>query len=192
MNKCVIFFVEGSTDLEFYKELVKYIRNKSMTGKLQHKIIYRNVKGIGGYKKEVNRIFTKEILPKIQGDEITVVLCYDTDVFGYVQKPRINWKEIEGMLINDGANQVIHVKAEKSIEDWFLIDIDGVCDFLKIDKQSSVSGKNGYEKLKQLFRKGNKIYNKGVEVKGFIQALDIGSICEKISKQINVLFKLLL
>ena len=34
--------------------------------KLEHKVIYRNIDGIGGYKKEVNRIFLKEVLPKVE------------------------------------------------------------------------------------------------------------------------------
>lgn len=189
MNKCLVLFVEGKTEVEFYKELIKYIRENHLSGRLTHKIICRNVNGIGGFKKEVNRIFLKEILPKLDGYSVIVALCYDTDVFGYVQKPKINWSEIEKMLLQDGAERVIHIRAEKSIEDWFLIDKEGVNRFLKLKPQVQASGANGYEKLKFLFKKANKVYTKGQEVKGFVQALDIGVICRKVSEGLNMLYK---
>ena len=67
MNKCLVLFVEGKTEVEFYKQLIRYIRECAASGKLNHKIICRSVNGIGGFKKEVNRIFLKEILPKLGG-----------------------------------------------------------------------------------------------------------------------------
>lgn len=133
LAKCLVLFVEGQTEVEFYKALIKYIREIHTDKKLEHKIIYRSIDGIGGYKKEVNRIFLKEILPKVEGCQVTVALCYDTDVFGYVQKPRINWNEVEKILKDDGAHKVLHIKAEKSIEDWFLIDKEGIKAFPKVE-----------------------------------------------------------
>ncbi len=189
MNKCLVLFVEGKTEVEFYKELIKYIRECTASGKLNHKIICRSVNGIGGFKKEVNRIFLKEILPKLDGYSVVVALCYDTDVFGYVQKPKINWDNIEKMLLQDGAERVIHIKAEKSIEDWFLLDMEGVKKFLKLKPDVQPSGVNGYEKLKSLFKKANKIYTKGQEVSGFVQVLDIGLISKKVSKGLELLYR---
>ena len=189
MNKCLVLFVEGKTEVEFYKELIRYIRECTASGKLKHKIICRSVNGIGGFKKEVNRIFLKEILPKLDGYSVVVALCYDTDVFGYVQKPKINWDNIEKMLLQDGAERVIHIKAEKSIEDWFLLDMEGVKKFLKLKPDVQPSGVNGYEKLKSLFKKANKIYTKGQEVSGFVQVLDIGLISKKVSKGLGLLYR---
>lgn len=77
MNKCLVLFVEGQTEVEFYKALIKYIRECHVDKKLEHKVIYRSIDGIGGYKKEVNRIFLKEVKPKVEGYQITVALCYD-------------------------------------------------------------------------------------------------------------------
>lgn len=188
LNKCLILFVEGKTEVEFYKELIKYIRENTISGKLEYKIICRCVNGIGGFKKEVNRIFLKEILPKLEGYSVTVALCYDTDVFGYVQKPKINWSEIESMLKKDGAEKVLHIKAEKSIEDWFLLDEEGVKRFLNLKRSVQATGSNGYEKLKFLFKKANKIYTKGQEVKGFVQSLDIGLISKKVSEGLKLLY----
>lgn len=189
MNKCLVLFVEGSTEVEFYKELIKKIRCSTESGRLDYKIIYRNVNGIGGFKKEVNRIFLKEILPKVSDYHITVALCYDTDVFGYVQKPKIKWTEVESMLLNDGASKVLHVKAINSIEDWFLYDIAGICSFLKLKQPITLNGTNGYDKLKNLFLKTNKIYTKGREVRGFVQFLNIDLICQNIVDQIKPLYK---
>lgn len=188
LNKCLVLFVEGKTEVEFYKALINYKRENTTSGKLEHKIIIRNVNGIGGFKKDVNRIFLKEIIPKLNGYNIVVALCYDTDVFGYVQKPKINWSEIEKMLKQDGAEKVLHIKAEKSIEDWFLNDREGINNFLKLKSDVHASGANGYEKLKYLFKRANKIYTKGKEVKGFIQALDVGLISKKVSDGLKLLY----
>jgi len=186
----LVLFVEGQTEVEFYKELIKYIRGCHADKKLEHKVIYRSIDGIGGYKKEVNRIFLKEVLPKVERYQITVALCYDTDVFGYVQKPKINWKEVEKILKDDGAHKVLHIKAEKSIEDWFLLDRDGIRRFLKLDSDVDPQGSNGYEKLKYLFKRANKIYTKkGREVNGFVQALDIGLISKGVEKSLDVLYQ---
>lgn len=188
MNKCLVLFVEGKTEVEFYKELIKHIRESTTSGKLNHKIICRSVNGIGGFKKEVNRIFLKEILPKLEGYSVVVALCYDTDVFGYVQKPKINWSDIEKILIQDGAEKVIHIRAEKSIEDWFLLDMEGIKRFLKLKSDVQPNGANGYEKLKALFKKANKIYTKGQEVNGFVQVLDIGLISKRVSTGLELLY----
>ena len=190
LNKCLVLFVEGQTEVEFYKALIKYIRECHVDKKLEHKVIYRSIDGIGGYKKEVNRIFLKEVLPKVEGYQIIVALCYDTDVFGYVQRPKINWKEVEKLLKNDGAHKVLHIKAEKSIEDWFLIDKEGIRRFLKLSSDIEPQGSNGYEKLKYLFKKANKIYaKKGREVNGLVQALDIGLISRGVTKGLDLLYK---
>lgn len=190
MAKCLVLFVEGQTEVEFYKALIKYIREIHTDKKLEHKIIYRSIDGIGGYKKEVNRIFLKEILPKVEGCQVTVALCYDTDVFGYVQKPRINWNEVEKILKDDGAHKVLHIKAEKSIEDWFLIDKEGIKHFLKLNSDIEPQGTNGYEKLKFLFKRANKVYTKkSREVKGLVQALNIGLISRGVEKSLDLLYE---
>lgn len=188
MNKCLVLFVEGKTEVEFYKELIRCIRESATSGKLNHKIICRSVNGIGGFKKEVNRIFLKEIFPKLNGYSIVVALCYDTDVFGYVQKPKINWGDIEKMLMQDGAEKVIHIRAEKSIEDWFLLDMEGIKRFLKLKSEAQPNGANGYEKLKSLFKMANKIYTKDQEVNGFVQVLDIGLISKKVLSGLELLY----
>lgn len=190
MNKCLVLFIEGDTEIEFYKKLVSVIREKRSGGQLDTKIIYRNVKGIGGYKKEVTRIFKKEILAKNKNYTFTVALCRDTDVFEFAQKPKIKWHEVEKQLKEDGAKRVIHVHAVKAIEDWFLYDLEGICKYLKIPL-TQPSGKNGYEKLGYLFRRANKTYIKGRMTKGFVESLDLGKIVTCIWEELSPICKIL-
>ena len=50
-----------------------------------------------------------------------------------------------------GAHSVILVRAQKSIEDWFLYDSDNIMSFLKLNKNEKITGSNGYDKLQRLF-----------------------------------------
>lgn len=190
MSKCLVLFIEGDTEIEFYKKLISVIRENHSAGQLDSKIIYKNVKGIGGYKKEVTRIFKKDILVKYKNYTFVVALCRDTDVFEFAQKPKIKWNEVEKQLKADGAKRVIHVQAVKAIEDWFLYDLNGVCKYLNIPL-TQPSGKNGYEKLGYLFKKANKTYIKGRMTKGFVESLDMGKIVKCIWAELSPICKTL-
>lgn len=61
MSKCLVIFVEGDTELEFYKHVVAYARRMHPMGKFDTSIEYRNVGGVGGFKNIALRKFTKEI-----------------------------------------------------------------------------------------------------------------------------------
>ena len=80
-------------------------------------------------------------------------LCYDTDVFEFEQHPKINWLEVEKILNKNGAKKVIQIKAKKSIEDWFLCDTESIIRFPKLPSNTKVNGRNGQEKIKNLFKK---------------------------------------
>lgn len=147
MSKCLVLFVEGDTEVEFYKQVVANARKLHPAGRFDTNIEYRNVRGVGGFKSIALRKFTKEIKPKYGDDcEFTIVLCSDTDVFDFAPKPPIKWDEVKKDLANNGAAKVIHVQAKRSIEDWFLYDIEGILGFLRLGKNTKVSGKNGYDK----------------------------------------------
>lgn len=47
-------------------------------------------------------------------------------------------------MLSSGAKTVIMVKARESIEDWFLYDVDNIISFLKLKKNTKISGRNGY------------------------------------------------
>lgn len=190
MSKCLVLFIEGDTEIEFYKRLVSIIRENHSAGQLDTKIVYRNVKGIGGYKKEVTRIFKKDILVKYKNYTFVVALCRDTDVFEFAQKPKIRWGEVEKQLKEDGAKKVIHVQAVKAIEDWFLYDLEGVCKYLNIPL-TQPTGRNGYDKLGNLFKRANKTYIKGRMTKGFVESLDVGKIVNCIWDELSPICKTL-
>ncbi len=192
MNKCLVLFVEGETEVEFYKQVVANVRKLRSADKFDTNIEYRNVRGVGGFKSIALRKFVKEIKPKYEEKcKFTIVLCSDTDVFEFASKPPIKWDEIKRELINNGASEVIHVQAKRSIEDWFLCDIEGILAFLRLNKNTKVSGKNGYDKLQRLYKQVNKVYYKGIKSNGMIGRLDIEKIANAVKDQLNPLYKAL-
>lgn len=192
MNKCLILFVEGDTEVEFYKQVVANARKIHAMGRFDTNIEYRNVKGVGGFKNIALRKFIKEIKPKYPDDcEFTIVLCSDTDVFEFASKPPIKWNDVKKELENNGASKIIHVQAKRSIEDWFLNDIEGILRFLRLNKKTKISGKNGYDKLQRLYKQANKVYFKGIQSNGMIGHLNIEKIADAVKDQLNPLYKAL-
>ncbi|MCD7841480.1 MAG: hypothetical protein LUG56_03320 [Lachnospiraceae bacterium] len=192
MNKCLVLLVEGETEVEFYKQVVAHARKLHPEGRFDTEIEYRNVGGVGGFKNIALRKFVKEIIPHHSKDcKYTIVLCSDTDVFEYEAKPPVNWKEVKSGLEMAGAEDIIHVQAKRSIEDWFLYDMGGVLRFLKLGKNTKVSGKNGYEKLQKLYKQANKVYYKGIKSNGMIEKLDIEKISDIVSDELNPLYEAL-
>lgn len=192
MNKCLILFVEGDTEVEFYKRVVANARRLHPANCFDTHIEYRNVKGIGGFKNNALRKFTKEIKPKY-GEECiyTVVLCSDTDVFDFSSKPPIKWNEVEQEFRQNGVSQIIHVKARHSIEDWFLYDAESIMGFLRLGKNTKLIGKSGYDKLQNLYKRANKVYFKGVKSNGMIDKLDINKIVNAAGDQLKPLYDVL-
>lgn len=127
-DKVVVLFVEGETEKEFYDAVIKRLREIN-GGRLDCYVNVQVLKGIGNFKKKAERILLKGIMKneKYKNLSAHVVLCYDTDVFDRDKnRVKINWKGIEKGLKENGAASVSHVKAVKSIEDWFLIDKSGI------------------------------------------------------------------
>ena len=127
MSKCLVLFVEGDTEVEFYKQVVANARKLHPAGRFDTNIEYRNVGGVGGFKSIALRKFKKEIKTKYEDDCVfTIVLCSDTDVFDFAPRPPIKWDEVKKELKESGASKIIHVQAKRSIEDWFLYDMEGM------------------------------------------------------------------
>lgn len=188
MDKCLVLFVEGETEVEFYKQIISNARTMLAGGMFNISIECKCVKGIGGFKNIVLRKFVKEIKTKYINHEITVALCRDTDVFELAPRPPIKWEEVQQDLLNAGASKIIHIEAKHSIEDWFLYDIEGIKSFLRLPKKTNVSGKNGYEKLKQLYKQSNKIYYKGMKSNGMITKLNMEKIVDSVKEQLHPLY----
>lgn len=179
-KKCVIIFTEGETEIEFYDLLIEMIKkNKNIKKFNVDKIIKKTLKGISKFDKKLINKFRFDILPKYSDYDITIFLCYDTDVFEDCQKPVVNWQKVERELLNCGVKKVSHIKAEKCIEDIFLLDMQGICRYLNISPIKDITGINGVEKMKKIFLKGNRIYQKGYKCEGFIKHLDIDYILKK-------------
>lgn len=192
MSKCLVLFVEGDTEVEFYKQVIANARKLHPAGKFDTYIEYRSVGGVGGFKNIALRKFIKQVKTKYDNDcEFTVVLCSDTDVFEFASKPPIKWNEVKKELEANGAKKVIHVQVKRSIEDWFLYDLEGILKFLRLAKNTKVSGKNGYDKLQRLYKQANKIYYKGIKSNGMIAHLDIDKIADEVKDQLNPLYKVL-
>lgn len=192
MSKCLVLFVEGETEVEFYRQAVATARRSHPQGVLDTSIEYKCIKGIGGFKNEVSRKFIKDIKPRYERDCIfTVALCRDTDVFELSQKPFVKWDAVEKDLLENGVSKVIHVEARHSIEDWFLYDPAGILSFLRLSKKTKISGKSGYDKLQRLYRQANKVYYKGRKSNGLIEHLDIAKIADAVKDQLNPLYEAL-
>lgn len=91
MNKCLILFVEGDTEIEFYKKVVAHAQSLRSTNRFDTHIEYCNVKGFGGFKSNMLRKLKNEIKRKYGEKCIyTVVLCSDTDVFDFSPKLKLS------------------------------------------------------------------------------------------------------
>ena len=192
MSKWLVLYLEGENEIEFYKQIIAHARKLHPKGRFNTSIEFKNVKGVGGFKNNALRKFIKEIKPKYDKDcKFTIVLCNDTDVFEFASKPPIKWNEVKKELEANGANKIIHVQAKRSIEDWFLYDLEGILSFLRLSKNTKVSGKNGYYKLQNLYKQANKVYYKGIQSNGMIERLDIDKIANAVKDQLGPLYKAL-
>ena len=181
IKSIVCIYTEGATDKVFYDRLLDFIKTKSINNKfIVDEIKKFNIAGIANFKKKLLSKFKKEInIKKFKNYKKIVVLCYDEDVFNLInQTPPVDRKQLEKELKANGADEVIHLVAKNSIEDIFLIDIDNIIKELKIQNcnTSKLTG-SGYQRLKTLYGKVNKIYYKGANVEPFVNKLNIGKIC---------------
>ena len=189
MKKCVVIYTEGETDEEFYNMVLETIKEKMPMRKFQVDVLKKScITGIAKFQKKVVNKFKKEIAVNYSKEyEIIVFLCYDTDVFEFGVHPPVDRERLEKDLIKEGATKVIHLKAKRTIEDFFVYDIDGIAKFLKIKKPQNMSGLTGLQKIDKLFAKANRIYQKGYKCTGFIQSLDMDKIFPKICNEIKPL-----
>jgi hypothetical protein len=185
-DKIVVVFVEGQTEVSFYNRICQHFKKN---GNAKIKVIIKNIKGVGNYENKAPAILKNQIKSINKNSKIVVFCAYDTDVFDipFQQKPPVDWKKVESKLLKSGAEIVHHIKAVKMIEDWFLKDMDSLCKFLKLDHVKSIKGKNAFEKMKMLFKKGNKIYQKGYNVSGFVENMDIEKITNSLEEELREL-----
>lgn len=191
MDKCLVLFVEGETEEEFYKAVIQDAKQRIPGHRFSIKIETKNIKGVGGFKNDALRKFIKKIKPKYNAKtKFFVALCRDTDVFEFSAKPPVKWDEIEREFKKLGV-EVIHVQAKRSIEDWFLLDEEGIIEFLRLPKKTKINGSSGFDKLQKLYKKANKIYYKGMKSNKMIERLDIPKIVNLIKDQLEPIYVVL-
>lgn len=190
MSKGIVIFIEGATEEEFYTKVIRHLHSFAPRQRFKvDKLIIRNLKGIGNYKIRAIRVFKNEIIGRNPGMNFTVVLCYDTDAFELSANPPVVWSTVEQELKAIGAKKIIHIKARRSIEDWFLLDSKGVLRFLRLPETLSIPKTSGAEIIKTLFKRAGKVYVKGAHIRGFVDTLDVKAIMELICDELKKLCK---
>lgn len=184
-KRLIVLFVEGKTEEIFYKHLLGYWRQ--IEGVSKKEIIIITIHGIGNFSKKAVAKFKGEICREYPNSDYEIFLAYDTDVFELAKKPPVDWDKVEKELKASGAFSVTHLKAEKMIEDWLILDLDGICSALKIKKPGKLDGKSGLEKIQKLFKIASRVYQKGYNTKEFISKLNIEKIASGVYKTLGCL-----
>lgn len=186
-NDYIVFFVEGETEKEFYNALMKFYFQNYKPKIKGYKVF--NVKGISRFETKVATKLKYEVVPKHDVSNIKVICCYDSDVFELAQKPPTNWQIVKKKVDELDISSFSEVKATRMIEDWFLKDLKGLCQYLKIYEPRRLDGKDGLEKIKILFKKGKtpKIYQKGSYSHKFIPSLNFLTIRTSIKFELSTI-----
>ena len=186
-----VIFVEGDADEIIIDKLMSYYRSNGL--KNQTKII--NTHGFPDEKK-MRQGLTKIIMCSKNPVEFEAVVCeYDTDIFekGIQQEP--DWKKVEKNLKqNHNVSRFCRIQAKTSIEDWMLDDLEGLLYALKLPLDTQPKGQYGQDKVKDLFRRKNIVYDrhKGkTKIMPIIDKLDIAKIREARKKELEEFEKLL-
>ncbi|MDD4156512.1 MAG: hypothetical protein PHY08_08075 [Candidatus Cloacimonetes bacterium] len=190
-GKHVWIVTEGETDEEFYKKVVGQLRQNFDGQQFKvDKLDYYCAKGIGNFAKKIPNTYKNKIVSKYPEQDKIVFLCYDTDVFDFSLKPPINKNKLAKDLKALGAKKIYHIKADKTIEDFFLVDSTGIINFLRLGKKYKVNKSHkGLDLLKKMYKDANKTYFKGEKTEGLIDALNLNLIMGSICKQLSNLCK---
>ena len=186
-----VIFVEGDADEIIIDKLISYYRSNGL--KKQPKII--NTHGFPDEKK-MRQGLTKIIMCSKNPVEFEAVVCeYDTDIFekGIQQEP--DWKKVEKNLkLNHNVTRFCRIQAKTSIEDWMLDDFEGLLNALDLPSDTQPKGQHGQDKVKDLFRRKNIVYDrhKGkTKIMPIIDKLDIAKIRAARKEELKEFEKLL-
>ena len=189
-NKIAVIVTEGETDELFYKKLLGVLRQKTANKKFAvDKIEYICIKGFGKFDSKLNNTFKRLVsnYKKENKDvKIYVFLCCDRDVFIGKKNPPINWNKIEKELKRNKADSVNHIIADRSIENFILLDFESILKFLNL-KNVKKNDYKGLDGLKRLFKKAGKGYIKGNRAEDLLNAVDFNVIEKKLCVQIKPL-----
>lgn len=79
-----------------------------------------------------------------------------------------------------GEENFIRIGVCRSIEDWILDDIEGICTYLKLKQiPNTLKGADGNAKLCDLYSKARRTYSKGYATREMIKTLNFSKIRSK-------------
>ena len=188
MKVVTVIFVEGDADELIINRLLDYYRKYGWRNDGDLKLV--NTNGFPGESKMKSRLTQiQQTYNKMLITFNTVFCEYDTDIFekGIQEKP--DWKRVEENLkMRYDISHFSRIEAKTSIEDWMLDDIDGLLKALNLPQDTHCKGQCGLDKVKDLFRRKNIVYDrhKGKKnIKPIIDKLDIAKIRETRKKRVE-------
>lgn len=183
-----LIFVEGDADELIISRLLAYYRGTGWCQQGDVKVV--NMRGFPSESQIRSKITRFQHISKGKQIIFNTVFCeYDTDIFEKGIQERPNWKKVEDNLKRQ--YNIAHfgrIEARTSIEDWMLDDLDGLLTALGLPKDTKLKGTTGQEKVKNLFLKKSKVYDrhKGKpKIKPFIDKLDIAKIRKARKKELK-------
>ena len=193
----IAFVFEGETEQVFYEALLYYFNGENQLYTLSNSIdesvnerVYHaklekyttviRMKTVGTVTQMHNVAAWFNNSCKKQYKENlkwTVFLCYDTDSYkkDITKFYEGDWQRLRKKL--RGKNiEIIDFAAISMIEDLFLLDSEGICNFLGLKNQQIPRIGNGKTTLKKFFRDAGKIYHEGEKSSDFILSLNFSKI----------------
>jgi hypothetical protein len=189
-----LLLVEGDTDELFYKR----IKDSHLTSE-GCRVIIRNLEGLFNInKKVVNDVVG--YCYKHPDELVRVYCCLDRESrTGKV--PGLDLKTVIREIDARNVQSVLSINtiiATQQVEIWFFWDMVTIYKYLEVPRARRKKNayrppeKYTYHDMIKLFRKWNKVYNKGKRGKHFIDQLDLGRIirnCSELSKGIELIKK---
>ena len=193
----IALIMEGDTEKYFYEEVLKRIckdNNITIEEKFNdeegstfyeivkdNKILLLKIKNAETITQITNQFlwFKNFCHDKCNNINWSVVLCYDTDGNDFSIFKEADWKSLKEDIVSMQNVDLIDCYAHTDIEDLFLIDIDGIKNFLGISNNITIKlrGRKGKVKLKNLYTDyTDKTYHEGRRALPLIQSLNLRKI----------------
>lgn len=190
-NPHILILVGNEADEFFLNCLLAYYQENLSFKPVSNWEVF-NIKGI---KRRTQRIENK-ITPLLKEENETIkvvvfVFASKIDLYPFCEKPVIDWKIIENIVLNKNVHAFHEIGVHDLIEDWILDDLNGVCDFLGIDEPDDIEGANGYQKISKLFKKACRQYISSYSILDLLPFLDLGKIRSKRRSSLSVLENML-
>lgn len=181
MDKAVIFFVEGDTEEAFYKKLCETFKQCHCDG-AKFAVRYvdiKNLNGIANFGRKVISTIEHNRHSKYRSCTLYPILCYDTDVFELGRKPPVDLDRVENQLNSiREVGGVYRLGAQRTIEDWLLLDVARIREFLRLPAGKTNGMRCGLDEIRALFKQANKTYVKG-KAEALIDQLNMNLIIKK-------------